>query len=367
MRVRGGPQIIEHLCIDCTVCMAACPAGAIAVAAVAEGLAPSPDAVLIVPPAFLAQFGRMARPARVAEVLGGLGFGDVWVTGGWRRALAAAVAQQAAESPLARPILSPACPAAMNLVAARFPSLIGHVAPLASPLEVIHEELAGRRAVFVALCPAERSVLASAAGPATVEVILPETLREAVLPRLAEGRPDNLAVAAAVSPAGQAQRLTPDASLMSVAGARHVLHVLEEMENGQLGDVTAIELSMCDEGCWGAPTLAEDPYVAEHRLPAAAASDARGKAARRRTPLVARAGLRLDADMARAMEKLARIQKIVHTLPGMDCGLCGSPTCAALAEDIVLGRVGSGPATAPQDCLERVLCVRLAEQEKGTP
>jgi hypothetical protein len=133
------------------------------------------------------------------------------------------------------------------------------------------------------------------------------------------------------------------------------MQVLEQMENGRLGDVAAIELSMCDEGCWGAPTLGEDPFVAAHRLPEPAASDTRGRAVRRRTPLVARAGLRLDTDMGRAVEKLARIQQILRTLPGQDCGLCGAPTCAALAEDRVLGRA------------EGAVCARLAEQEKGTP
>nr|WP_300670665.1 (Fe-S)-binding protein [Desulfoluna sp.] len=34
------------------------------------------------------------------------------------------------------------------------------------------------------------------------------------------------------------------------------------------------------------------------------------------------------------MEKL---QKILAILPGVDCGLCGSPNCQALAEDVVNG------------------------------
>jgi len=31
------------------------------------------------------------------------------------------------------------------------------------------------------------------------------------------------------------------------------------------------------------------------------------------------------------------MRKIMEMLPGLDCGSCGSPTCAALAEDIVRG------------------------------
>ena len=51
-------------------------------------------------------------------------------------------------------------------------------------------------------------------------------------------------------------------------------------------------------------------------------------------------GIRLDADMGRAIEKLGRLQAITHSLPGRDCGACGAPTCAALAEDVVMERAG---------------------------
>ena len=35
--------------------------------------------------------------------------------------------------------------------------------------------------------------------------------------------------------------------------------------------------------------------------------------------------------------KAARIDEIEQSLPGLDCGSCGSPTCRALARDIVGG------------------------------
>ena len=39
-----------------------------------------------------------------------------------------------------------------------------------------------------------------------------------------------------------------------------------------------------------------------------------------------------------AIEKLGQLQALARALPGKDCGTCGAPTCAALAEDIVMGR-----------------------------
>ena len=38
--------------------------------------------------------------------------------------------------------------------------------------------------------------------------------------------------------------------------------------------------------------------------------------------------------MAESMRMMADIQKIRETLPGIDCGSCGAPTCRAFAEDV---------------------------------
>ncbi|MEG0144843.1 MAG: (Fe-S)-binding protein, partial [Clostridia bacterium] len=47
--------------------------------------------------------------------------------------------------------------------------------------------------------------------------------------------------------------------------------------------------------------------------------------------------LQLDADLQTALEKMDLIEEIRQRLPGLDCGSCGSPSCQALAEDIVGG------------------------------
>ena len=47
--------------------------------------------------------------------------------------------------------------------------------------------------------------------------------------------------------------------------------------------------------------------------------------------------LNLGNDPKQALIKLNRIVELRSTLPGFDCGSCGSPTCRALAEDAVLG------------------------------
>ena len=38
--------------------------------------------------------------------------------------------------------------------------------------------------------------------------------------------------------------------------------------------------------------------------------------------------------MLKAMEKMSKIETILKALPGLDCGVCGSPTCRTFAEDM---------------------------------
>ncbi len=58
--------------------------------------------------------------------------------------------------------------------------------------------------------------------------------------------------------------------------------------------------------------------------------------------------LKLDDDMVVALDKMERLEKIFKTLPQIDCGSCGAPTCHALAEDIVQGNANI------EDCIFHV-------------
>ena len=64
--------------------------------------------------------------------------------------------------------------------------------------------------------------------------------------------------------------------------------------------------------------------------------------------------MELDPDIRVAMEKLGRMQAIEQSLPGVDCGSCGAPTCRALAEDVVRG------FASEDDCIYRLREMREA-------
>ena len=118
-----------------------------------------------------------------------------------------------------------------------------------------------------------------------------------------------------------------------------MLAVLEAIEDGRLPGVSAVEPYICDGGCFGTPLLAEDSSVAAWRWGATGGDAPGGGGSRARTrPFRARPGIRLDADMAVAIRKLTQLDEETRALPGRDCGVCGAPTCAALAEDVVMER-----------------------------
>ena len=365
LRVRDGePLLLEHLCIDCTACVAVCEPAALTIDE--TGGEPERATELVaLPPAFLAGFGGEAPPAVVARAVEACGFTRVVAADGYERALRDAVLETASEAADAAtggvtestktgeqtagtapgtaagtaatrrplPLISPVCPAVVNLIELRFPSLLPHLAPFASPWEALQDETDGASATFVVSCPSQRTALLERRASGLRGIMTPDRLRERVAPLLAGHE-----AAAASSGAATASPADADGETLVVTGLPHVLRVLEELEDGLLGDVLAVEPYVCDGGCFGSPLLAEDAAVATHRWQAEPLHGEAGVARPpRRTP-APRPGIRLDADMSRAIAKLARLDELTRSLPGRDCGACGAPTCAALAEDIVLER-----------------------------
>lgn len=48
--------------------------------------------------------------------------------------------------------------------------------------------------------------------------------------------------------------------------------------------------------------------------------------------------MQLDDDILEAMKKFEHMEEVLRSLPGLDCGACGAPSCQCLAEDIVQGK-----------------------------
>ena len=364
MRVRDSrPMILEHLCIDCAECIAACKPGALAVrddAPSVEHIENRAETVLVVPPGLLASCGPDHSPSQVLAALESLGFAEVLVSAPFEQSLPSA-AQAVGDNPL--PTILPVCPAVINLVELRFPALLKHIAPYDSPWEAIQAVCQNRPTAYVVSCPAQRSAVLVHHSPAEGEpdhepvFLTPDAVRQAVMTYLAgQKQGPRLTTSANGRSITFPRRSTePEVNrelrLLRVTGIRHVAAVFERAEDLLLEDVRVIEPYACPGGCMGSPLVPEEYYVARFRweldpVEAPAGSEVSGvqesaasvQPLPRRKPLRPRPGIRLDPDMARAIEKLGKLQEIIRTLPGKDCGVCGAPSCAALAEDVVMDR-----------------------------
>ena len=156
---------------------------------------------------------------------------------------------------------------------------------------------------------------------------------------------------------GECDAVCPTES-MAVDGIANCIKVLEEIEDNRLNGLEFFEGAACNGGCVGGPLNFENTYVARNwirRLVDIRDADLNVDNgmmtkyslydSRRIQP---NSAMKLDDDLVEAMRKMERIEEIYATLPGYDCGSCGSPTCRTFAEDIVQGKARE------MDCIHRM-------------
>jgi hypothetical protein len=136
---------------------------------------------------------------------------------------------------------------------------------------------------------------------------------------------------------------------LCVDGIENVKHALEQIENSRFDRLDYVELLACTNGCLGGPLTVENGFVAASRLQAILRHTPDRQVQKTEMfinahekfkmtePIEESDALQLTGTMKERLEKAARIEQIEAELPGLDCGSCGSPSCRALALDIVNG------------------------------
>ncbi len=332
---KGAPMVLDSLCIDCTACLEVCKSGALRVDG-SEDLPDPTGRTLVLPSAFLVEFGPRVRPQRTLAALYELGFRNVRILEAWESALRVAVQGYAREEGRVLPVIAPVCPAVINLIALRFPTLLSHVAPFHFPIEAAAMDVE-KPAVILRLCPAGQTLLRQKAEHGSLDAIGPASLRKAVFPLISRETPEPVC-----GPGREQTDLKePDLEgILQVGNVRNDMSVLEKAEAGLLHDIRILELYACDGGCFGSPLLTENALIGVRRWQRSRFKfeDGTVHALRRDAPWAPLSGLSLDAEPNRAIKMLSEIEATARNLPGRNCGLCGAPTCAAMAEDVIFGR-----------------------------
>ena len=78
--------------------------------------------------------------------------------------------------------------------------------------------------------------------------------------------------------------------------------------------------------------------------------------------------LELSGTRSERFEKYNQLRRIQESLPGLDCGSCGAPSCEALAEDVVRGQASVDDCTVlMRRRMEAVLRALNLNGEEKTP
>lgn len=379
IRIKEGRAVIKsERCIDCGECIRHCPHGAKkAVSDVLDTMKNYKWKIALPAPTLYGQFDNLDDVDIVLNGLLKIGFDQVYEVSKAAELVTAYTRLYLQTEGVKKPAISSACPVIMRLISLRFPSLEEHVIHMLPPMEVA-AMLARERAkennpelrpedigvFFISPCPAKVSYVKNGFGSYKSQVdhvvsisdiyfhlISAMSADENLLDLSESGR---IGIGWARS-GGEATAIFNE-DYLAADGIDNVIRVLDQIENGNIPPLEFIELNACTGGCVGGVLTMQNPYIAKARL----------QSLRRYLP-VSQAVLpqgvnyipdsflfedlpeyapisRLGNSIAESMRMMADIQSFKSTLPGIDCGACGAPTCRAFAEDVIK------KTACPEDC-----------------
>lgn len=363
----GRAHILAERCIDCGECIRVCPYHAKEAITDSLSVLDGFEYKIALPaPALYAQFNNLESPEIVLGALKLMGFDDVFEVSAAAEIVSEATRILLESETLKKPVISSACPAVTRLIRVRFPELIENLLPLNAPVEVAARMAKDKAAeqtglpresiktVFISPCPAKVTAAKFPLGTEKSDVdavvaikdIYPKLLHYMKKPE-ADGGELNSSGRIGIgwgSSGGEASATLKD-NYLAADGIENVMRVLEDLEDEKLHGLDFVELNACSAGCVGGILNVENPYIAKVKLKKLRKylpvslnhTDSVSKQMKWDVPVEYQSIMQLDPDFSVAMQKMALSQEIEKTLPGLDCGSCGCPTCKSLAEDVVCG------------------------------
>lgn len=379
IRVRNGKAvIIEEKCIDCGECITVCPHNAIIPLTDPFGeLTKFRHTVAIPSPALYAQFGREILPEKILSGVKKLGFDDAFDLALTCGEVSFAIQEYLREYDGPKPLISNVCPTVVRLIQVKYPELIDQIIPIEPPRELAAREIKKKKskqlglkekeigAFYLTPCPVKMISIKQPAEKGKSHIDGAISISDIYVPLLSamegiENRSYRKALESICilgigwAMVGGICRTLRLKNSLAVSGLPEILKVFNDIERGKLRNIDFIEAYSCTQGCVGGSLTVENIYISYNKIlklietlefeQIKACPDIREvrklysqKYFLIRGKFEPRPIKPLDKDLAKAIKKRKEKEDIYESLPKIDCGACGAPTCLTFAEDIVKG------------------------------
>ncbi|MGB7604773.1 MAG: [Fe-Fe] hydrogenase large subunit C-terminal domain-containing protein [Lutisporaceae bacterium] len=370
----GKARIIGEKCIDCGECIRICPNHA--KNAITDKLSILQNFQYKIAIPSLVLYGQFAGKVGINSMLTalkGIGFDDVYEATTGTEIITEVIKRRIlGNNSFGRPLINSSCPAILRLIQIRFPDLLPNVVNIETPIEITARiakteaaektglDISQIGVVFISPCTAR---VTSIRNPLGIEksfidaAISMKDIYGAIVRNLNSTDDENMTNSTSESMewpiiGGQSKALGLE-NYIAVDGINEVIKVLEEIDAGRLEGLDFFEGMACVGGCIGGPLTIENPFIAKCKmrnlakeLPNSVLTDEKVKSyltmydkgfIKLTESIEPRTIMKLDKDISKSMKKIEMIKEILRYLPGLDCGVCGAPTCRAFAEDIVKG------------------------------
>ena len=364
---RSKSVIYDARCIDCGRCVQACPHHAYSVRSDSlEELGKFDYNIAVVDTCFYGQFKNLYDMNIVNEALLSLGFDDVYPAAVGAEQLTDLWKRQGAdffEEDFAR--ITTECPAVVRLIAMEFQDLIPNVMDNLCSFELTavqaRKEAAEQTGLpperigigLISPCPAKNTRVREPIGleQRVVDYALPmnDIYVRLLSPMKAVSDPKDRVRAGQMGLSwGRSGGLSDqfgDYDALAVDGSQHVLRILSELEDEKLTEAELVETAICTQGCFGGCLTVENPFTAKlhmrrltMNLPAQRLHMT--EELKKRVPWdfeLEEIDTEIADSIAQALQLEAAAERLYKTLPQLDCGNCGAPSCRAFARDVSEG------------------------------